>query len=213
MANVLSVRKLCKFFSITQFRGLLPSLGLKSISSPCQIDTLSSQLLSQYLSSTMLRALIKMQSEATLITGPTCRHISASLIYLERTNQLTTNPLPLKQHENKTPCSKTCLLKLFTLMNTPPELIHSAGTCRMRRFLAVLRSFYYSSLLCKFSCHPSPPTILPSSLTSSSHLFLGLPLNLVLPNSYILLFWEFYFLPLSVHTQTNIIYLTLLSLL
>ena len=32
-----------------------------------------------------------------------------------------------------------------------------------------------------FSCHPSPPTILPSSLTSSCHLYLGLPLNLVVP--------------------------------
>jgi len=32
-----------------------------------------------------------------------------------------------------------------------------------------------------FSCHPSPPTTLPSSLTSSCHLFLGLPLNLVVP--------------------------------
>ena len=30
-----------------------------------------------------------------------------------------------------------------------------------------------------FCCHPSPPTILPSFLTSSCHLFLGLPLNLV----------------------------------
>jgi len=30
-----------------------------------------------------------------------------------------------------------------------------------------------------FSCHPSPQTILPSSLTSSCHLFLGLLLNLV----------------------------------
>jgi hypothetical protein len=29
------------------------------------------------------------------------------------------------------------------------------------------------------SCHHSPPTILPSSLTSSCHLFLGLPLSLV----------------------------------
>ena len=29
--------------------------------------------------------------------------------------------------------------------------------------------------------HPSPPTILPSSLTPSCHLFLGLPLNLVVP--------------------------------
>ena len=51
--------------------------------------------------------------------------------------------------------------------------------CRMRQFLAVLRSFFHSSLLCTFSCHPSPPTILPSSLTSSCHLFLGLPSNLV----------------------------------
>ena len=36
-------------------------------------------------------------------------------------------------------------------------------------------------LLCTFSCHPSPPTVLPSSFTSSCHLFLGLPLNLVAP--------------------------------
>ena len=52
--------------------------------------------------------------------------------------------------------------------------------CRTRRSLAVLRS---SSLtLCKyFSCHPSPPTILPYSLTSSCRLFLGLLLNLVVP--------------------------------
>ena len=53
--------------------------------------------------------------------------------------------------------------------------------CRMRQFLAVLRSFFHFSLLRTFSCHPSPPTILPSSLTSSCHLFLGLPLNLVFP--------------------------------
>ena len=58
--------------------------------------------------------------------------------------------------------------------------IHSIGMCRMSRFLAVLRSFFHSSLLCTFSCHPSPPIILPSSLTSC-HLFLGLPLNLVVP--------------------------------
>jgi len=32
------------------------------------------------------------------------------------------------------------------------------------------------------------------------------------PNSYIILFWGFSFLPLSVHVQTNIIYLTLLSI-
>ena len=53
--------------------------------------------------------------------------------------------------------------------------------CRMRQFLAVLRSFFHSSLLHTFSCHPSPPTLLPPSFTSSCHLFLGLPLNLVVP--------------------------------
>jgi hypothetical protein len=36
---------------------------------------------------------------------------------------------------------------------------------------------------------------------------------LLFPNSYIILFWEFYFLPFSVHVQTNVIYVTLLSLL
>src|SRR5215469_13599205 len=36
---------------------------------------------------------------------------------------------------------------------------------------------------------------------------------LLFPNSYIILFLEFYVLPFSVHPQTNIIYLTLLSLL
>ena len=36
---------------------------------------------------------------------------------------------------------------------------------------------------------------------------------LLFPNSYIILFWKFYFLPFSVHAQTNVIYLTLLSLL
>jgi len=59
--------------------------------------------------------------------------------------------------------------------------IHSVGMCRIRRFLAVLRSFFHSSLLCTFPCLPSPPTILPSSLTPSCHLFLDLPLNLVVP--------------------------------
>ena len=49
----------------------------------------------------------------------------------------------------------------------------------MRWFLAVLRSLFHSSLSYTFSCHSSPPTIFPSSLTSSSHLFLGLPLGLV----------------------------------
>ena len=71
-------------------------------------------------------------------------------------------------------------LSLFSY-NYIHSFIHSIGMRRMQQFLAFLRSFFHSSLLCTFSCHPSPPTILPSSLTSSCHLFLGLPLNLVVP--------------------------------
>jgi len=55
------------------------------------------------------------------------------------------------------------------------------GVCRMQQFHAIIRSFFRSSLLCNFSCYPFPPTILLSSLTSSCHLFLGLPHNLVVP--------------------------------
>ena len=50
----------------------------------------------------------------------------------------------------------------------------------------------------------------------SSHLaiyFLVYLSIFLFPNSYIILFCEVYFLPFSVHVQTNIIYLTLLSLL
>ena len=59
--------------------------------------------------------------------------------------------------------------------------IHSFGMCRTGRFLAVLRCFFHSSLLCTFPCHPSPQSIPPSSLTSSCLLFLDLPLNLLVP--------------------------------
>jgi hypothetical protein len=38
-------------------------------------------------------------------------------------------------------------------------------------------------------------------------------LLVLFPNSYTVLFWEFCFLPFSVHVQTNVIYVALLSLL
>jgi hypothetical protein len=57
--------------------------------------------------------------------------------------------------------------------------IHPIGMCRVRRFLAILGSSFHSSLLYTFSCHSSPPTILPSSLTSSCYLLLDLLLGLV----------------------------------
>ena len=58
------------------------------------------------------------------------------------------------------------------------SFIHSTGLCRMRRFIAVPRKFFHSSLLYYLSFHPFLPTSLPSSLTKSCHLFLGLPLSL-----------------------------------
>jgi hypothetical protein len=91
------------------------------------------------------------------------------------------------------------------------SFIQSTGMCRMRRFLADLRRFFHSSMLRTFSCHPSPPTILPSYLTSSYIYFLVYLSIVLFPNSYITLFWEFYYLPFSVHAQTNVIYLTLMS--
>ena len=48
-----------------------------------------------------------------------------------------------------------------------------------------------------------PHFILPSISWSAS--------ALLFRNSYVIPFWEFYFFPFSVHAQTNIIYLTLLS--
>ena len=73
--------------------------------------------------------------------------------------------------------------------NLTQWFIHSfTGMWRMRRFLAVLRCFFHSSLLCTLSLHPIPPASLPSFLTSSCHLFLGLLSALLFPNSYIILF-------------------------
>jgi len=71
------------------------------------------------------------------------------------------------------------------------SFIHSIGLCGMRQFLAVLRSFFHSSLL-----------------YTLFHQLVFQPPDF--QNSYIILLWEFYF-PFSVHAQTSIIYLTLLN--
>jgi hypothetical protein len=68
-----------------------------------------------------------------------------------------------------------------------------------------------SQELLPFSCHSSPPTIRPFSLTSSCHLFLGLPPGLV-PKFIHNTLLGIYFLPFCVHVKTNVIYVALLSL-
>jgi len=64
---------------------------------------------------------------------------------------------------------------------------------RMRWLLAVLRSFFHSSLLCTLPFHPFPLTSLLSSLTSSCHLFLGLHLSLVVSKFIYNIFLEILF--------------------
>ena len=93
------------------------------------------------------------------------------------------------------------------------SFIHSIGMCRMRRFLAVNRSFFHSSLLCTFSCHNLHQLFFHPLSPHLAIYFLVYLSVLLFPNSCIIPFWEFYFLPFSVHAQTIVIYLTLLSLL
>jgi len=108
----------------------------------------------------------------------------------------------------------TRALKQNGVQHRPPVYIsslniHSSHWHVQRWLLAILRSFFHSSLLSTLSFHLFPPTSLPSSPTSTCHLFLGLPLNLVASKfTHITFLGEFYFLPFSVHAQTNIIYLT-----
>ena len=68
-------------------------------------------------------------------------------------------------------------------------------------------------------CHIPVPSILfhqsvfyPPSLHLAICFLVYLSASLF-PNSYIILFWEFCFLPSSLHTQTNVIYFTLMPLL
>ena len=77
--------------------------------------------------------------------------------------------------------------------------------CHSQELLPFLSVMYFpATLLHQLFFHPLLPHLAIYFLVNLSVLFL---------NSYIIPFWEFYFLPFSVHAQTNVIYLTLLSLL
>ena len=69
------------------------------------------------------------------------------------------------------------------------SFIRSISMCRIQWFLAVLKIFFDSCLLYTLSFHPFPPSSLPSSLSSSCHLFLGLPLSLVVSKFIYNTFW------------------------
>ena len=78
-------------------------------------------------------------------------------------------------------CSQIHIQYPFGNQRIKPQASKQMLFLKDTKFLAILRCFFHSSPLCTFSCHPSPPTVLPSSLTSSCHLFLGLPLNVIVP--------------------------------
>ena len=83
----------------------------------------------------------------------------------------------------------------------------------MRRFLAVLSSVFHSFLFCTSSLHPIPQLVFHPSLLTSCHLFLGLPISIVVSKFILKTFCGgrggFCSLPFSVHVQTNAIYLVL----
>ena len=72
-----------------------------------------------------------------------------------------------------------CTEHIFVVWEFFHSSIHSFGMRRMWRFFAVLGSLFHSSLLYTLSFHPFARTSRLSCLTSSCHLFHGLPLSLV----------------------------------
>ena len=98
-----------------------------------------------------------------------------------RTSCYAPNTISFHSHASDLMSNVTIKSSTFHVLFIHSSFIHSIGMCRMRRLLPVLRNFFHSSLLCTFPCHLSPLTILPSPLTSSCHLFLGLTLNHVVP--------------------------------
>jgi hypothetical protein len=93
-------------------------------------------------------------------------------------------------------------------------MIHSIAICRTRRFLLPFSGASYIPL-----CYILFPATLLHQLLFHPPLlhldiyFLVYLLVFLIPNSYTILFWEFYFLLFSVHVQTNVIYVALWSLL
>ena len=68
--------------------------------------------------------------------------------------------------------------------------------CRKWQFLAVLRSFFHSPTLCTFPCHPLLHQLFFHPLSPHLTIYLLLYLSIFLfPNSYIISFRKFYFLP------------------
>ena len=111
-------------------------------------------------------------------------------------------------------CSKVSTIDLWVLSLT--ILIHSFIPLACTEFDDSLPFSGASSIPLCYVLFPATLPHQPFFHPLSPHLaiyFLVYLSILFFTNSYIISFWEFYFLPFSVHPQTNVIYLTLLSLL
>jgi hypothetical protein len=94
---------------------------------------------------------------------------------------------------------------------------HIPGTSYTDRSVlrTYIHSFHFSITLCYilFPATLLKPILFHPPSFNLAICFLVYLSILLFPNSYIILFWEFYFLPFSVHVQTNVICVNLLSLL
>ena len=105
-----------------------------------------------YYAHTSLHARSTTREHATLFSKSVC------LLRPQRIMQISM----CKETKIRSNRKVNCVTKLIIFASIERQIlhsfIHSIGKCRMRQSLAVLRSFFHSSLLCTFPCHPSPPS-------------------------------------------------------
>jgi len=99
--------------------------------------------------------------------------------------------------------STTQQFKLFIIYSFYWHVQNATIPCCSQELLPFLsvNVLFPATLLHQLFFHPLSPHLAICFLVYLS--------ILLFPNSCIIPFWEFYFLPFSVHTQTNVIYLTL----
>ena len=107
---------------------------------------------------------------------------------------------PFKDHDKCQACHIIHTLIPFACAECDDSLPFSGSSS-----IPVCYVLFPATLLHQLFFHPLSPHL--------AIYFLVYLSILLFSNSYIILYWGFYFLPFSVHAQTNVIYLTLLSLL
>jgi hypothetical protein len=110
-----------------------------------------------------------------------------------------------EEHQSAAKFTKGSTLKTDTFIHSACAECHDSLPFSEASSIPLCYILFNVTLLHQLFFHPP-------SLNLAIY-FLVYLLILLFPNSYIILFWEFYFLPFSLHAQTDVIYVTLLSLL